>query len=122
MIAKTLSIAAAAVCVGGAFAPAAARADKPDTGGVSVCNEAENSWQGGYTVTGDPVDPNPPAFLRGSQMRVGNGHGVGLVNAAENSPALRLCGPTGDTGGGDTGGGDTGGGDTGGDGGGLPAS
>ncbi len=61
--------------------------------GVSVCNEAENSPRGGYVVTGGPVDPAPPAFLRGSQMRVGNGHGVGLENAAEHSPALRLCGP-----------------------------
>ena len=30
-----------------------------------------------------------PLNLRGSQMRVGNGHGAGLVNAAEHSPALR---------------------------------
>jgi hypothetical protein len=67
--------------------------------GVSVCNEAENSPRGGYVVTGGPVDPAPPAFLRGSQMRVGNGHGVGLQNAAEHSPALRLCGP--EDGGGD---------------------
>lgn len=36
---------------------------------------------------------NPPAFLRGSQMRVGNGNANGLENAAEHSPALRLCGP-----------------------------
>ena len=71
-----------------AFAiPAVAAADDS----VSVCNEAENSPRGGYVVTGGPVDPNPPAFLRGSQMRVGNG--AGLVNAAEHSPALRLCGP-----------------------------
>jgi hypothetical protein len=69
--------------------PATAAAD--DT--VSVCNEAENSHRGGYVVTGGPVDPNPPAFLRGSQMRVGNGHGEGLEHAAERSPALRLCGP-----------------------------
>src|SRR5262249_6060905 len=69
---------------------------------ADVCNEAENSWQGGSTVTGGPgdrVDPNPPARLRGSQMRLG----AGLVNAAEHSPALRLCGPT-DGGGGDGGG------------------
>jgi hypothetical protein len=111
MIARTLSIAAAAACLAGALAPAA-HAAKPDTGGLSVCNEAENSWRGGYQVTGDPVDPNPPARLLGSQMRVGNGHGAGLVNAAEHSPALRLCGPEGDTGdGGGTGdGGDGGGG------------
>jgi hypothetical protein len=60
---------------------------------TDVCNEAENSHQGGYTVNGGPVDPNPPAFLRGSQKRVGNGHGKGLVNAAFHSPALRTCGP-----------------------------
>lgn len=69
--------------------PAVASADD----GLSVCNEAENSPRGGYVVTGGPVDPNPPAFLRGSQMRVGNGNGNGLENAAEHSPALRLCGP-----------------------------
>jgi hypothetical protein len=56
-------------------------------------------------VTGALVDPNPPAFLRGSQMRVGNSHGAGLINAAEHSPALRTCGPTdGDDSGGDDGG------------------
>ena len=37
-------------------------------------------------------------------MRVGNGHGEGLVNAAEHSPALRTCGPAGA--GGDDGSGD----------------
>jgi hypothetical protein len=79
-----------------AFAPAAAIASPADSDSVeyaSVCNEAENSPRGGYVVTDGPVDPNPPAFLRGSQMRVGNGHGAGLENAAERSPALRLCGP-----------------------------
>ena len=64
---------------------------------TDVCNEAENSHRGGYTVEGapGPVDPNPPAFLRGSQMKVGNGAGV--VNAAEHSPTLRLCVPEGST-------------------------
>ena len=80
--------------------PAVASADDP----VTVCNEAENSPPGGYVVTGGPVDPLPPAFLRGSQMRVGNGHGAGLENAAEQSPALRTCGPE-DGDGGDGGGG-----------------
>jgi hypothetical protein len=61
---------------------------------VPVCNEAENSFQGGYVV--EPgVDPNPPAFLRGEQMRLGNGHGAGLENAAERSPALAVCTPAG---------------------------
>jgi len=70
---------------------------------TDVCNEAENSHRGGYTVNGGPVDPNPPAFLRGSQMRVGKGDNAGLVNAALHSPALRTCGP--DEGGGGGGGG-----------------
>jgi hypothetical protein len=92
-----------AVVLSGAIAPAAAVAADP---GVSVCNEAENSHRGGYVVTGGPVDPMPPAFLRGSQMRVGNGHGKGLEHAAERSPALRLCGPAeADDGGDDEGGG-----------------
>jgi hypothetical protein len=51
------------------------------------------------------VDPNPPAFLRGEQMRLGNGHGAGLLNAAQHSPALRECGPVDGDGGGDDGGG-----------------
>jgi hypothetical protein len=91
-------LAASAATLAMAFLPGAASA-------TDVCNEAENSWQGGYTVNGGPVDPNPPAFLRGSQKRVGNGKGKGLENAAFHSPALRTCGPTGeDTGGGDDGG------------------
>ena len=51
-----------------------------------------------------PGRPESPAFLRGSQKRVGNGNGKGLENAALHSPALRTCGPT-DTDGGDDGGG-----------------
>ena len=69
--------------------PAVAAADDS----VSVCNEAENAPRGGYVVADGPVDPVPPAFLRGSQMRVGNGNGEGLENAAEHSPALRVCAP-----------------------------
>jgi hypothetical protein len=57
----------------------------------TVCNEAENSPLGGYVVSGGTVDPAPPAFLRGSQMRVGNDHARGLDNAADRSPALRQC-------------------------------
>ena len=74
---------------------------------TDVCNEAEASWHGGYTVSGDPVDPNPPARLLGGpghQMRVGNGKGKGLENAALHSPALRTCGPTDDGGNGGGGG------------------
>ena len=71
---------------------------------ASVCNEAENSPRGGFVVTGGPVDPVPPAFLRGSQMQVGGGHGAGLEGAAERSPALRTCAPEVPGGGGDGGG------------------
>ena len=86
--------------LGELFAEAALAAN-PAASAADVCNEAENSHRGGYTVNGGPIDPNPPAFLRGSQMRVGNGNGEGLENAAEHSPALRLCGPEdGDGGGG----------------------
>ena len=86
MFARKLTLAASAATLALALLPGAASA-------TDVCNEAENSHRGGYTVNGGPVDPNPPAFLRGSQMRVGNGNGKGLVNAAERSPALRTCGP-----------------------------
>jgi hypothetical protein len=101
VIARKLNLAACAATLALAALPATAAADIDPT----VCNEAENSPRGGYVVTGGPVDPNPPAFLRGSQMRVGKGKG--LVGAAEHSPALRLCGPTdpGDGGGGGDGGG-----------------
>jgi hypothetical protein len=100
-MARNLTHATATAALAFVLMPTAAQA-------ADVCNEAENSHRGGYTVNGGPVDPNPPAFLRGSQMRVGNGKGKGLVNAAFHSPALRTCGPTEDvppTGGGDTGGG-----------------
>jgi hypothetical protein len=101
-----------ATAVLGAFAsPAQADAS-------AVCNEAEASFRGGYTVT-DSQDPNPPARLVGGPghaMAVGNGQlNAGLLNAAEKSPALALCGegnggPTGGDGGGDggSGGGDDG--------------
>jgi hypothetical protein len=87
-----LTLATVATSVFLAVVPATADA-------TAVCNEAENSPRGGYTVGGGPVDPNPPAFLRGSQMRVGKGDNAGLERAAERSPALRTCGPE-DTGGG----------------------
>jgi hypothetical protein len=87
--ARKLNLAACAAVLAFAALPATAGADTD----VDVCNEAENSWHGGYVVTDGPVDPNPPAFLRGSQMRVGDGNGEGLAVAAEQSPALRVCGP-----------------------------
>ena len=73
--------------VGAAYLSALAPVSQAST----VCNEAENSHQGGYVVSGGTVDPSPPAFLRGSQMRVGNDNAQGLDNAADHSPALRQC-------------------------------
>jgi hypothetical protein len=103
VIARKLAIVAAGAVAAIGFVPAAAHAAKPVTG-VAVCNEAENSWRGGYDIT-VTNDPNPPAFLRGSQMALGNGHGVGLVNAAEHSPSKVVCSTdSGDNGGGDDGG------------------
>ena len=93
MIARIAVLALAAACA----LPASAQAAKPDQASVAVCNEAENSFRGGYDIT-VTNDPNPPAFLRGEQMAVGNGHGAGLVNAAAHSPALVVC-SDGDTGG-----------------------
>jgi hypothetical protein len=91
----------------------------PAGNAATVCNEAENSPRGGYVVSGGIVDPNPPARLRGSQMKVGNDKARGLENAANRSPALRQCSPEGgggptstDGGSGGTGGGYTGGGFT----------
>jgi hypothetical protein len=71
---------------------------------ATVCNEAENSHRGGYQVSGGIVDPKPPAFLRGSQMRVGNDGSAGLSHAADRSPALRQCAPDDGEGGGGGGG------------------
>jgi hypothetical protein len=104
------AFAAAAALLGAFSSPAQA-----DDSAAAVCNEAEASWQGGYTVTGTP-DPNPPARLLGGPghaMAVGNGNlNAGLLNAAERSPALALCG---EGNGGPTGGGDDGGNGGGGD-------
>ena len=96
MFVRKITLAASTAALALAFLPAAANA-------TDVCNEAEASWHGGYTVSGDPVDPNPPARLLGgpgAQMRVGNGKGKGLVNAAFHSPALRTCDAGDGTGGG----------------------
>jgi hypothetical protein len=89
VIARKLVLVAAGAIAAVGFVPTAAHADKPTTA-VAVCNEAENSYRGGYDIT-VTNDPNPPAFLRGSQMAVGKGHGAGLVNAADHSPALVVC-------------------------------
>jgi hypothetical protein len=102
---RSLFVSLGAAAALGLTAAPAAIADPPAQT-TPVCNEAENSFQGGYTVA-PGVDPNPPAFLRGEQMRVGQGHGAGLVNAAGHSPALAVCGPVGG-GSGDGGSGDGG--------------
>ena len=102
---RKLAAAASAAAILAAFA-APAHAD-PAT---AVCNEAEASFQDGYTVTGSQ-DPNPPARLfggPGEAMAVGNGQvNAGLLNAAAHSPALAVCteGDGEPTGGGDDGGG-----------------
>ena len=83
-----------ALVVAALAAAAPVQADPPDRDtGLTVCNEAENSWRGGYELGDGPVDPVPPAFNRGERMKIGDGAGV--VNAAEHSPALRLCDPLG---------------------------
>ena len=71
--------------------PLAASAKPVDeNSSVIVCNERENSHRGGYTVTQGPVDPNPrDTNSQATVMRVGEGRGV--ANAAEHSPALRIC-------------------------------
>jgi hypothetical protein len=101
VIARKLLILAAGAVAAAGFVPAAAQAAKP-AAGVAVCNEAENSWRGGYDITVTD-DPNPPAFLRGEQMALGNDHGAGLVNAAAHSPSKVVCttdpGDNGDDGG-----------------------
>lgn len=95
MRARQLTLAFAAAGLIAAAVPATSSADSR----VAVCNEAENSFRGGYVIT-ETTDPRPPASLRGEQMRLGNGHGVGLVNAAAHSPALVVCDGSG-AGGGD---------------------
>jgi len=98
-----------AIATAGTAAVAYLAALAPAGQAATVCNEAENSHRGGYEVSGGIVDPLPPAFLRGSQMRVGNDGSKGLDRAADRSPALRQCAPDDD--GGDGGGGGGGGGD-----------
>jgi hypothetical protein len=102
LICKPVGVAAVVAVLAGAL-PAASSAEPGSY--PAVCNEAQNSTRGVLTVS-DQTDPNPPARHKDAAMQVGNGHGAGLVNAAENSPALALC----DTGDGGGGGGDDGGG------------
>lgn len=79
----------------GVVAAAYLSALAPASQAATVVNEAENSPRGGFVVSGGTVDPVPPAFLRGSQMRVGNDNARGLDNAANRSPALRQAEPSG---------------------------
>ena len=112
-----------------ALAPGTAEAAKKVTvaapnGGapeVYVCNEAGAAFLGGELHVLDvKADPDPPARFK-HELKPLPGKGVGLVTAAEQSPARALCGapveqpPAGGGDGGDgtiggDGGGDTGGG------------
>ena len=72
-----------------------------------VCNEAENSYRGDNVVL-VPDTKNPPARFTTDRMAVANGQvNAGVLNAADRSPVLAMCGPAGGGGGG--GGGDGGG-------------
>jgi len=55
---------------------------------VFVCNEAQSSWQGTWDATASN-DPASPARHKDAAMLVGDGQG--LLQAAENSPALAAC-------------------------------
>jgi hypothetical protein len=70
-------------------------------GGFVVCNEAQSSPRGTLDASGS-ADPLPPARHKDAAMPVGKGGG--LINAADNSPALAVCTPAlpGDGGGGTT--------------------
>lgn len=94
---------AAAVTAGAIMVPAAAQAAPGSVQGAPpvyspsnppqvayVCNEAQSSWKGQTYV--DSADPNPPARDNKTNTNMPVGRGKGLVNAAENSPALALCG------------------------------
>ncbi len=88
---RTKKLCVTIATVAAVYLSALAPAGQADT----VCNEAENSHRGGYVVSDEIVDPVPPAFLRDSQMSVGNDNAVGLDTAADGSPALRQCEPDG---------------------------
>ena len=98
----SLTIAALAVA-----APTASAAKPYVDGDLTVCNEAAWVSQGGTyeALDGDPF-PHPARFQ--VDIHAHRGKGVGLVNAATQSPALALCASFDDDGNG--GGGDNGGG------------
>lgn len=85
-----LSAFVAAGLVAVAVAPAA-QAAQPSGPVPSVCNEATPHSLGGALVA-LPGDPQPPARYLENLVRL-RGLGVGLVNAAGNSPALQVCAP-----------------------------
>lgn len=78
----------------GALAPAAVTSAHQPTDRPLVCNEAQsaviqgNAGKTAYDASGS-TDPTPPARHKPDSMKVGIG--VGLLGAAENSPALALC-------------------------------
>ncbi|MDX6669208.1 MAG: hypothetical protein QOK04_2588 [Solirubrobacteraceae bacterium] len=68
-----------------------------------VCNEAENSHRGDNVVL-VPDTRNPPARFTTDRMAVANGHvNAGVLNAADRSPVLAMCGPVDDGGSGGNG-------------------
>jgi hypothetical protein len=65
---------------------------KPAATDFTVCNQATPHSLGGDLLATDG-DPTPPARYKENLERH-PGNGVGLVNAAGNSPALSLCNDT----------------------------
>ena len=64
----------------------------PTAQAASVCNQAGNGHHDGALVSTGTPDPSPPARYKSGLSTLGNGKGVGLVRAAERSPALSQCG------------------------------
>jgi hypothetical protein len=96
------ALAGGALALALALSPATAMAAKkvkvqPANGGAPetfVCNEAGAAFLGGtLDVIDMDADPNPPARYK-HELKPLPGIGVGLVNAAWQSPALALCGAT----------------------------
>ena len=90
-----LTLAAAGAVLALAVLPAAAHA-------TDVCNEAENSHRGGYTVNGGPVDPNPPPSCAARRCA----SATATARASSTRPSTRpRCAPAARTVGGGGGGG-----------------
>ena len=79
-------LAASALALAGLSGSASAQTGS----GPLICNEAQSSPRGVLQATAS-TDPVPPAWHKDAAMAVGNQNGVGLVNAAAQSPALASC-------------------------------